>query len=171
MNAFLYIKKVGCTEQKIQMPVIRLLRIVKGFVIFFTVHVAFFVSSSDGLKCYECSDDYSFYLSANVYLSANCSAAQVYECKEFSDFCGTAISANNQSSSTNCGKRDKCVVKGCAHENFCAKPPIETAGLSFNMTCCKGDLCNSFSSARLYETNLFSCIKLFSLVLLLCKVL
>ena len=135
----------------------------KGFVICFTVYVACFVSGSDGLKCYECSDVYPD-------LSTNCSSAHtaIRECGEFLRYCGTATSTNNQSSSTDCG--DNCVIKGCEGAAYCAEPTkFELTGLSFTVECCQGDLCNS--SARLPETNLFICIKLFSLILLLCKVL
>ena len=81
------------------------------FVVIFTIYIICFISSSTGLKCYECDDAYQHY--------AHCSSDPVVKvCDERPTFCVTATSKIELGQYSNCGE-NKCVVKGCIDSKYC----------------------------------------------------
>ena len=114
----------------------------KGFVII-TVYVICFISNSSGLRCYECDD-------VNPQYSINCSSDEVVEiCDDSFTFCVPVSSKNDGSQYSHCGEKEDCIQKGCYGAHFCKG--VRTFEIYFHrnltVTCCKVDLCNTFSTA------------------------
>ena len=133
------------------------------FVVIFTIYIICFISSSTGLKCYECDDGYPRY-------STNCSLDPVVEvCHERKTFCVSAVAKSGKGPYRNCGDKNNCMVKGCVSPDVCTEPgtfEYEEPGYgNFTLTCCKGDLCNNFSSAYLCKKNLLLNVLFISLFL------
>ena len=134
----------------------------KGFVIF-AFCVICFTSNSAGLKCYQCDD-------RNPY-EPDCSSDPAVEvCDERSTFCATVSNKNDESAYEKCGgEKENCVQKWCIGARLCKEPGtfvVERFYQNYTVTCCKGDLCNAFSSAYICKMNLLYYILLFSLFLL-----
>ena len=132
------------------------------FVVIFTVYIICFVSSSTGLKCYECDDAYQDY--------ANCSSDPVVKvCDERKTFCVSAVAKSGQGPYSNCDDENNCMIKGCVGPDTCTTPGTfeyeEPVFGNFTLTCCEGDLCNNFSSAHLCKKNLLLNVLFISLFL------
>ena len=164
-------KKSVVQNRKFKLTIIRFEHIMEGFVIF-TVFIICFISSSAGLKCYRCNDAYPGY--------NNCSSEDlvVEACryKRYGKFfCVTATTKSGAPYKyyyEKCEDRDQCTLKGCNHIGLklCKEPgtfEVTRWYGNFTVTCCEGDLCNSFSSAHLCKQNLLHCGLLFTLFLLL----
>ena len=132
------------------------------FVVIFTIYIICFISTSTGLKCYECNDTYEH--------MANCSSEpEVKVCDEMGDFCATSVAKTGQGPYRNCGAENNCMVKDCGSPDLCHEGPgtyeLEASYGSFALTCCEGDLCNNISSVHLCKKNLLLNVLFISLFL------
>ena len=131
-------------------------------IVIFTVYIFCFISTSTGLKCYECNDVYQRF--------ANCSSDPLVKvCDETRTLCATAVVKSGQSPYRNCDDENSCTLKDCVGPDVCTEPgtfEYEEVGLgNFTLTCCEGDLCNNFSSAHLCKKNLLLNVLFVSLFL------
>ena len=156
------------------------LQIMKTFVIF-TVSIISFISSSAGLKCYHCDD---IYTDGTTGCSSNDAVVEVCKKRVHSAknpgkwFCvtvtinsGAAPDPRSHQYKT-CGDEERCTQKGCSYRRHKRCEEAGTYELAksygnFTVSCCEGDLCNTYSSAQACRNNLLYCGLFFSLFLLL----
>ena len=143
--------------QQFKLPIIQLAHIMKVFV--FIACIVCFIRNLATLNYYHCNDldpDYPY-----------CSSKQTVEvCDERLTFCATYDFSDQDKRYTGCGN-ESCIEKGCAGSRFCKEPgtfgedgsyqKLYSHG-KFTVECCKGDLCNTFSSAYVCKKNLLLCI-------------
>lgn len=131
----------------------------------FIACIVCFIRDSAALECHHCSDlDHE---------DPYCSSKQAVEvCDEWITFCATFNFSAQDTRYTGCEKGESCIEKGCDDGRFCPGTFGEDGSYrkfysygKFTVECCKGDFCNSFSSACVCKKNLLLYILSLSLFL------
>ena len=128
------------------------------YVAIFAGYIICIISSSSGLKCHECNDVLFDHENATV-CSSN-PAVQV--CNEDEHFCATATFKNDQTF-IHCGENDYCIMKACEGTDYCKEEGTfehQQWYANLSVECCRGEFCNSFSSAHVNK-NYFRCYCLY----------
>jgi len=133
------------------------------FLKFVSFLIVCFLSTTVGLKCYTCKDNFP---------NMACDKPSIVICEQHEQFCGKVVLTGNDTYLENC--TGNCVSKTCLpksegnckpSEAFHLQSDSKQKGRAGKLYCCQGDLCNS--SVKLSHQNklLYTAVLICTLIL------